>query len=203
MSKLYSLATKLLAEHKTIDAAIKPLVAAVVADPALLEQLARIYLSNLQRATPARQRSGLHRRPAHRRRAKLPTAAQSKAAVKGAKAIARSILDTRRLRGGPVIGDVRFQELQRRAQTAVLTGADFLLRGTEDIVDAYACKMLSQRAVPASSDARVRDVFKASDVEKVYVKARQQAALRIAEETRRVADNLLREPEPPPALPAA
>jgi hypothetical protein len=82
------------------------------------------------------------------------------AAAAVAKSVALTILDTYRIRDGRAIGDVRFGELEH-------------LRSA-NAMEASLIRQI-QRHATASHDARVRDVVKAKDLQRMIQRAAEVA----------------------------
>ena len=201
MSKLYDAAVTLLKKHAGDILTCAPKFAAAVrADKAMQNDLCADYLgrvlADIRHGETVKVKADASRSNGPRQRRKstktgLPTAAQKRGAIRMATAAATSFLDTKRLRDGRLIGDVRFAELPKLSHGAAYKSVEFLSRGLEDAADAIFCQMLSLHVQPTNSDQRIRDAVKAPVAEKMFAKAMAVAAQRIAEASARTARDLL------------
>lgn len=83
------------------------------------------------------------------------------AAKSGAKAIALTVLDSFKVRDGRPIGDITFGELER-------------LRG-ESAQEASLLRQIQRHTANASPDAKVREIIKAADLERMIQRAAEVA----------------------------
>lgn len=89
-----------------------------------------------------------------------PSPAERSAASSIAKTVAITVLDTVKVRDGRAIGDIRYGELER-------------LRG-ENAMEASLIRQI-QRHATAPHDARVRDIVKVADLQKMIQRASEVA----------------------------
>ena len=181
MTGLRELATALLKEHRTPEAAAPFFAKALAANGELQRALELSFLRSVAPApAPSRRRTGKHRRsPATAVVSKLPTAAQKAANVSVAKAYAHDIF-RRKLRGGKMLGDIRINELRAFAASSAQVAGLFFNRAYEDVVDLFACIRLSNYCVATDPDVLVKDAIKPKVVVAIYDQAKIDAADEIA-----------------------
>lgn len=205
---LYETAVAILKETNGVMDKARPKLVAALKDKKLLDELATAYLERVladiragERAAEKDQPSRGGKRGPHRR-PKFMTDAQKAGNLRAVETIAASFLETQRLRGGRVWGEVSWHELHDLRYQAGHQGARFLRRGHADWTDAVMAGKLLAHAIPPSPDAKVRDVVKSPDAAKMYTESRIEAASLIARASERAVRVLLPD-EIPAGLPPA
>jgi hypothetical protein len=204
---LYETAVAILKEANGVLDKARPKMIAALKDKNLLAEIATAYLERVLADIRAGERApkeaiarggkrGPHRRP------KFMTDAQKAGNLRAIESVAASFLETQRIRGGRVWGEVRWHELPSMRYSSFYQGAKFLNRGLADWADAVMAEQLLDYAVPPSSDSEVRDVIKSPDAARMYSAASIEAARRIARASEAAAREALT-PPPPTSLPPA
>lgn len=205
---LYETAVAILKEANGVLDKARPKFIAALKDKDLLAEIATAYLERVladiragERAQPKENAARGGKRGPHRR-PKFMTDAQKAGNLRAVETVAASFLETQRIRGGRVWGEVRWHELPSMRYASFYQGAKFLNRGLADWADAVMAEQLLNYAVPPSSDSEVRDVIKSPEAAKMYSAAAIEAARRIARASEAAAREALT-PPPPTSLPPA